>query len=68
MTPILQALRTLTIRILLGLALLRQMPLAIGDYFPHMRDILLVILVRIFVGILPQDLDNLATALGDPNQ
>ena len=62
MPPVLQALRTLTIRILFGLALLRKMSLAIRHYFPHMRYIILVILFRVLVGILLQNLYNLTTA------
>ena len=49
----------LGLRILLRLPFLSKMPLAIRNHFPHMRDILLVIPLRIFGGILVQDLDDL---------
>lgn len=62
MPPVLQALRTLTVRILFGLALLRKMSLTIRDYFPHMRYISVVILLRILVWIFLQDIYDLATA------
>lgn len=52
MPPILQALRTLTARILFGLALLCKMSLTIRDYFPHMRYVILVIPLRVFVRVL----------------
>ena len=61
-TPILQRPRTPTLRILLRLPLLRQMPLAISNSLAHVIDVLLVVLVRIAFGILLQDCNDLATA------
>lgn len=49
------------ISILLGLLLLRKMTLAVGCDTSHMSDIILIILGRILLWILLQDLDDLAT-------
>lgn len=60
MAPVLQRLVAFTVGVLLCFLLLRKMPLAIRDHFPHVLKVLFVILVRIFVGILVQNLDDLA--------
>jgi len=52
LTPVLQRPRTPTLRILLRLPLLRQMPLAISNSLAHMIDVLLIVLVRIAFRIL----------------
>lgn len=58
MSPILQTLITLTLRILLRLLLLRQMPLTIRHHLAHVIDILLLVLFRIFLGVFLQDGDD----------
>ncbi len=60
MTPILQTLITLTIRIPLRLLLLRKMPLTIRHYLAHMIDIFLLVFTSVFLWILLQDGDDLA--------
>jgi hypothetical protein len=59
-SPILQTLVTLAIRILLRLFLLRKMPLTIRHHLPHVIDVILLVLARIFLRILLQDGDDLA--------
>jgi hypothetical protein len=63
MSPILQALVTLTIRILFRLLLLRQMALAICHNLPHMNNIILIVLARIFLGVLLQNGNDLAAGI-----
>jgi hypothetical protein len=63
MAPILQALITFTVRILLRLLFLRQMALAIRHNLPHMINLVLVILAWVFLGILLQNSDDLATRI-----
>jgi hypothetical protein len=63
MSPILQALVTLTIRILLRLLLLRQMPLAVRHDLPHMINIVLIVLAWILLGILLQNRNDLAAGI-----
>jgi hypothetical protein len=63
MSPILQTLITLTIRILLRLLLLRQMPLAIRSHAAHMRDVIFVVSRGVFLRVLLQDLDDFAAAV-----
>jgi hypothetical protein len=62
-SPILQTLVTLAIRILLRLFLLRKMPLTIRHHLPHVVDIVLLVFVRIFLRILLQDGDDLAARI-----
>lgn len=62
MAPILEALRTATVRILLRLAFLRQVTLIIGDDLAHVLDVLFVVLARVFLRVLLQDLDDFAAA------
>ena len=62
--PVLQALVRLAVRVPLCGALLREMPLVVGHDLPHVGDVVLLILVWIFVGVLLQDFNNLA-ATGD---
>jgi hypothetical protein len=63
MSPILQALITLTVRILLRLLFLRQVPLTIRHNLPHVVNVILVVLARVFLGILFQDSNDLATRI-----
>jgi hypothetical protein len=60
MTPVLQTLVTLTIRILLRLILLSQMSLTVSHNLLHMIDIILSVLARIFLGVLLQNCNNIA--------
>lgn len=68
MTPVLQTLRRLRVRILLRFALLCEMAPAVTDDLPHVREIVLVVMRRIFLGILFQDLDDLTAAVNDVNK
>ena len=61
--PILQTPRRLAVRILLRLLLLGEVPLAIRDYATHVRDIVLIVLFRVLLGVLVQDLNDLAPAV-----
>ena len=63
MPPILQRLITLALGVLLRFPLLCQMPLVIRHHLAHVGNIFLFILVGILLGILLQDLDDLATTV-----
>ena len=63
MTPVLQTLVALAIRVLLRLLLLRQMPLAVRNDLAHVGQVFFIVLLRVFLWILLQDLDDLAAAL-----
>jgi hypothetical protein len=63
MSPVLQTLITLTIRVLLRLLFLRKMPFTVCYDLPHVIDIVLLILVRILLGILLQDGNYLAAGI-----
>lgn len=67
MAPILQTPRALAVRILLGLALLRQMPLAVGHHLAHVVDVVLVICLGVLVRVLLEDFDNLSPASSHEN-
>ena len=60
MTPIFQRLIALAVRILLGFLLLREMPFAVCCHPSHMRNVFFLVLRGILVGVLLQDLDDLA--------
>lgn len=64
MPPILQAAIALAVRVPLGLLLLREVPLAVRDDAAHVVDVVLVVLGRVLLGVLFQDLDDLAAAAG----
>jgi hypothetical protein len=59
-TPVLQTLIALAIRILLRLLLLRKMPLTIRHYLTHMINIFLLVFTSVFRWVLLQDGDDLA--------
>lgn len=63
MSPILQAFIALTVRILLRLLLLRKMSLTIRNHLSHMIDIVLLILALVFLRILLEYCNNLATGI-----
>lgn len=65
MPPILQTSITFTIRILLRLLLLRQMPFTVCSDSTHVRDVAFVVFRRVFLRVLLQDLDYLAAAVGN---
>lgn len=58
--PVLQALVTLAVRVLLRLLFLRQVPLAVRNHLAHVIDVVLVVLGGILLGVLFQDGDDLA--------
>ena len=60
MPPILQGLVALAIRVLFGLVLLRQMSLAVSDDLTHVGNVVLLVIVRVFRGVLVQYLNDLA--------
>lgn len=60
MSPILKAPRAPTIRVLRGLVLLREVPLAIRDDAAHVVDVAVVVSVWVFVRVLFEDLYDLA--------
>lgn len=60
MAPVLQALVAITVCVLLGLLFLRQMAFIVRSYLAHMCQVVLVVLRGVLLGILFQDLDNLA--------
>jgi hypothetical protein len=62
MAPVLQTPRALAVRILLGLVLLRQMPLAVGHHLAHVIDVVLVVGLGVLVRVLLEDFDNLSPA------
>lgn len=62
MPPVLQTARALAVRILLGLALLRQMPLAVGHHLAHVIDVVLIVGLGVLVRVLLEDFDNLSPA------
>ena len=67
MSPILQALVTLALCILLRLFLLRQMPLAVCSNAAHVGNVVFVIARRVFLWVLAEDVDDLAAAVSiDP--
>ncbi len=61
--PVLQRLVALAVGVVFGLLLLRQMSLAVSDHLAHVRDVLLLIALGVFRGILVQDLDDLAATV-----
>ena len=63
MTPVLQRLSTLALRILLRLSFLGQMALVVRHDFEHVANVVLVVLAGIFVWVLLQDLDDLAATV-----
>jgi hypothetical protein len=63
MAPILQALVAVAVGVLLGLLLLCQMTLVIRSDLAHMRQVVLVVLGRVLLGILFEDLDDLSATL-----
>jgi hypothetical protein len=63
MSPVLQALIRVAIRVLFGLFLLRKMALVIRGDFPHMRDIFLVIFGRILLWVLLENLNDLSPTI-----
>ena len=60
MAPVLQTPRGLAIGILLRLLFLRKVPLAVRDHTPHVRYVVLVIMLGVLLRVLLQDLDDLA--------
>jgi len=48
--------------ILLGLLLLRKMAFAVRNDLSHVRQVVLIVLLVVLLGVLFQDLDDLATA------
>lgn len=54
-------LRALALRVLLRLLLLRQMPCQITRHLAHVGQIILIILLRVFLRVFLQDLDNLTS-------
>jgi hypothetical protein len=63
MTPVLQRLSTLALRVLLRLSFLGQMALVVRHDFAHVANVVLVVFAGIFVRVLLQDLDDLAAAV-----
>jgi hypothetical protein len=63
MPPILQALVTPALRVLLRLLLLREVSLTITHHFAHVLQILVIVLLGVPLRVLLQDLDYLAAAL-----
>jgi hypothetical protein len=61
-TPILQGLVAIGVGVRLGLLLLSQVSLIIGCDTSHMGDVVLVVLGRVFLWILLQNLDDLTPA------
>lgn len=62
MTPILQGLSTLAIGIFLCRTFLCEVSLIVCYHLAHVRDIFLIILAGVFLGVLLQDLDDFPTA------
>lgn len=62
MPPILQALRTLALRVLLRLVLLRQMPFTVRHDLAHVVDVVLVVFFRVLLRVLFEDGDDFAAA------
>jgi hypothetical protein len=58
-TPILQTLVALAIRIFLGLFLLSKVPLTVCYHLAHVVNVFLLIFISVFLWILLQDSDNL---------
>jgi hypothetical protein len=63
MPPILQALVTPALRILLRLLLLREVSLTITHHLAHVLQVLIIVLLGVPLRVLLQDLDYLAAAL-----
>ena len=63
-TPIPKRARRFAIRVLLRLALLRQMPLAVRHHLAHVLDVVFLVLLRVLLRVLLEDRDDLATAVG----
>jgi len=63
MTPVLQRLRTLAVRVLLRLAFLRQVPLVVRHHLAHVLQVVVVVFAGVFLRVLLQDLDDLAAAV-----
>ena len=61
MAPVFQALIALAVGILLCLFLLGQVSLAVRGHSPHMINVILIVVAWVFLRILLQDLDDLAT-------
>ena len=58
MSPVLQALIRVAVRILLGLLLLGEMAFVISCNLPHVGDVLFLVLGWVFLRVLSQDLNN----------
>lgn len=64
--PVLQALVRLAVGVAFGRVLLRQVPLVVGHHLAHVRDVVVLVPVRLALRVLLEDLDDLAAA-GRPN-
>ena len=62
MTPILQGLIALTICVLFCFFILSEVALVVANDFSHMTKISFRILLRVFLGVLLQSLNDLAAA------
>lgn len=63
MSPVLQTLVTLTVRILLGLLFLCEVALAVRNDLSHMIDVILLVLAWVLLGVLLQDCNDFATRI-----
>lgn len=68
MAPVLEAPGALAIRVLRGLALLREVALAVSDDAAHVVDVAVIVRARVFVRVLLKDLYDLAATVSSSQQ